>query len=102
MGVDHGLVSRAQGDTAVLLRELQPQRRRPRQKLRFPHAEYQDPAESDERRIAPVRAELLPALSTGGAHGAAHRYFHLSSWFSLHRPAVPATNLTSPFPGFYS
>jgi len=32
-----------------------------------------------------VRAELLPALSTGSAYAPAHRYFDVSSGISLHR-----------------
>src|SRR5215510_90821 len=85
MAVDHGLVPGAQGGSTVLLRELQPEGRRTRQKLRFEPASDQDPAQSHERRIASLRAELLPALSTGGSHGPAHRYFDVPSWFSLHR-----------------
>ena len=46
---------------------------------------YQDPAQSHERRLAFVRAELLPALSSGSAHAPAHRYFDVSSGLSLHR-----------------
>src|SRR4030095_6897716 len=85
MGVDDGLVSRAQGDTAVVLRELQSQRWRPGQELRSQHAGHQDPAESHERRAASVRAELLPALPAGSAHAPAHRYLDLPSRLSLHR-----------------
>jgi hypothetical protein len=32
-----------------------------------------------------VRAELLPALSTGSAYGATHRYFNVSPGISLYR-----------------
>ena len=35
--------------------------------------------------LASVRAELLPALSTGSAYAPAHRHFDVSSRFSLHR-----------------
>ena len=32
-----------------------------------------------------MRAELLPALSSGSAHAPAHRYFDVPSGLSLHR-----------------
>ena len=49
------------------------------------HARHQNPAQSNERRVAPLRAELLPALPAGGAHGPAHRYLDVPSRISLHR-----------------
>src|SRR5262249_40771051 len=76
---------RSTGGFTILLRELQSEGRRTRQKLRSEPASDQDPAQSHERRIAFVRAKLLPALSTGGAHGPAHRYVNVSSGLSLHR-----------------
>src|SRR4030095_8766404 len=85
MGVDDGLVSRAQGDTAVVLRELQSQRWRPGQELRSQHARHPHSPESHERRVASVRAELLPALPSSGAHAPAHRSLDLPSRLSLHR-----------------
>ena len=43
------------------------------------------PAQGDEGRLVPVRAELLPALPAGGAHGAADRHVDLPPRLSLHR-----------------
>ena len=41
---------------------------------------------SDEGRLLPVRAELLPAVSACRAHGAADRHVDLPPRLSLHRP----------------
>ena len=79
LGVDHGLVFGTRQDHASLLRRHQSQRRRTRTKLRSEYARHQDSAQSDERRLVFVRAELLPALPPRGAHGSAHRYFDVSS-----------------------
>ena len=43
------------------------------------------PAQGDEGRLASVRAELLPALPAGGAHGAAGRHLDLPPRLPLHR-----------------
>ena len=71
--LEHGKI------THSLLRRYQSQRRRTRTKLRSEYARHQDSAQSDERRLVSLRAELLPALSPRGAHGAAHRYLDVSS-----------------------
>ena len=43
------------------------------------------PAQGDEGRLLSVRAQLLPPLSAGGAHGAARRHRDLPPRFPLHR-----------------
>jgi len=53
--------------------------------LRPENADDQDPAEGDERRIVSVCAELLPAVSAGGAHGAADRHIHVPPRLPLYR-----------------
>ena len=45
------------------------------------------PAEGDERRLVPVRAELLPALSAGGAYGATGRHRDRPSRLPVHCPS---------------
>src|SRR5262249_34031011 len=48
----------------------------------------QHPTEGDERRLVPVRGELLPALPPRRAHGAADRHVDLSPRFSLRDPKL--------------
>ena len=48
--------------------------------------EIKHPAQGAEGRLAPVRAELLPALSAGRALPGADRHVHLSRRLPLHRP----------------
>jgi sulfatase modifying factor 1 len=43
------------------------------------------PSESDEGRVVPLCAKLLPPLSAGGAHAADHRHLDLPPGISLHR-----------------
>src|SRR5678815_2231934 len=45
-------------------------------------------AQSAQGRLAPVRAELLPALSASRSIPGAHRYVRLPRWISLRRPRV--------------
>jgi hypothetical protein len=84
LAVDDGLASGAQQDHAFLLRQYQSPRRRAREKLRSEYTGRQDSAQGDERRIVSLRPELLPALSSGGAHGAADRYLDVPSRVSVH------------------
>ena len=73
-------------DRARLLHARQPARRRARRQHRPAAPAAADSAQGDEGRLVPVRAELLPALSTGRTHGAGDRHLDLSSGLSLHRP----------------
>ena len=43
------------------------------------------PQKGHQRRLAFVRAELLPTLPAGSAPCGAGRYFHQSSWLSMHQ-----------------
>src|SRR4029079_10545170 len=52
--------------------------------LRPPNDKRQDSTKGHQRRLAFVRAELLPALPAGSAPCGASRYFHQSSWLSMH------------------
>ena len=62
--------------------------RRPRRRelrrdpTRDPHS-----AQGHQGRLAPVRAELLPPLSPGGAIPRADRHLHVASRVPVHRPA---------------
>ena len=47
--------------------------------------EITHPAQGHEGRLVPVRAELLPSLPAGGAHGAADRHLDLPPRLPLHR-----------------
>ena len=49
------------------------------------YTEDQDSAQGDERRIILVRAELLPPVSAGSAHGPAGRYLDVSPGVPLYR-----------------
>ena len=68
-----------------LLHDRQPARRRSRAELRPAHAGREHPAQGDEGRLVPLRAELLPALSARGAHGAADRHLDVPPRLPLHR-----------------
>src|SRR5271154_6236373 len=52
-------------------------------KLRLLPAEHQNPAQGAQRRLAPMRAELLPPLSPGRAPCRAGRYVNKSRRVSL-------------------
>ena len=54
--------------------------------LRPANAGHSDPAQGHEGRLVSLRAELLSALSAGGAHGAGHRHVDVPSRVPLHRP----------------
>ena len=56
-----------------------------RAELRPAHARRSHPAKGDEGRLVPVRAELLPALPAGRAHGAARGHLDLPPRIPLHR-----------------
>src|SRR5438874_2711285 len=58
-------------------------RRPPAGQLRRAPARRQNPAQGDQGRLAPVRAELLPPLPAGGAACGGDRYLHESRWLSL-------------------
>ena len=87
LGVDHRLVPGPRQDRERLLHARQSARRRSRAELRSAHAERAHSAQGDEGRLVPVRAELLPPLSAGGAHGAADRHVDLPPGLPLHRAA---------------
>ena len=55
-----------------------------------------DPAQGAEGRVAPVRAELLPAVSAGGALSRAGRHVHLARRVPLHRAPVRVAPRTRP------
>ena len=74
----------ARGRGIGVLRAEQPQRRQARGQLRSPRAD-QDSAQGHEGRLVLVRAELLPPLSAGRAHGAADRHLDVPSGLPLHR-----------------
>ena len=67
-----------------------------RAELRSAHARHSDSPQGHEGRLVPVRAELLPALSARGAHGAAGRYLDVPSRISAascaREPAMPTSS----------
>src|SRR5262249_55527668 len=65
-----------------------PARRASGRELRPSAAARAHPAQGDEGGVAPVRAELLPALPSRRAHGAAGGHLDLAPGISLHRPAL--------------
>ena len=83
---EHGRIA------ARLLHARQSARRRARAELRPADAGHPDPAQGHEGRLVSVRAELLPPLSAGGAHGAADRHLDLPSRIPLHRARRSACN----------
>ena len=85
LGVDDRLVPGARQDREGLLHARQPARRRPGAELRPAHARGAHTAQGHEGRLVSLRAELLPALPAGGAHGAADRHVDLPSRLSLRR-----------------
>src|SRR6516162_9613387 len=56
----------------------------------------QDPAQGAQRRLASLRAQLLPALSPGGAPCGACRYVDKPCRFPLHRPGLAAPWVVKP------
>ena len=76
---DHGKIEHA----CCTLDE--PPRRRGGAELRPAPARRSHPEKGDEGRLVPVRAELLPALPAGGAHGAARGYLDRPPRIPLHR-----------------
>jgi formylglycine-generating enzyme len=73
---------RAQG----LLHPREPARRAQRGKLRPWPARHQDPAQGAQRRLAPMRAQLLPPLPPGGAPCGADRHIDEPCRLPLRRP----------------
>ena len=59
-----------------------------RERERRPERTAADSAQGDEGRLVPVRAELLPPLPAGGAHGAGDRHVDLPPRLPLHRAGV--------------
>ena len=72
-----------------LLRAAESARRRDRGELRSAPAGHSHPAQGAEGRLASLRAELLPALSSGGAPCRAGRHLDQPCRLSLHRPGDP-------------
>jgi Sulfatase-modifying factor enzyme 1 len=63
--------------------------RRPRAgQLRCLPAAHQDSPKGPERRLAPVRAKLLPPVSPGCTARRADRYFHQSCWIPVRRSGL--------------
>ena len=79
-------------DERRVLRQRRPAQRA-RAQLRS-HRVAPHPAQGDQRRLVPLRAELLPALPSGRTHGAGDRHVDLPPRLSLHRPrALSARSL---------
>ncbi len=89
LGVDHRLVraeTSRRRDQGVLHPTESAWRSRSRE-LRPAPAADQDSAQGDQGRVPLVRAELLPAVSTGGALSRTDRHVHVSPGIPVHRTA---------------
>jgi len=85
LGMDHGLVVRqaqSRRAKAVLHSGKSTRRYRTRQ-LRPLSAHHQNSTQGSQRRLAPVRVQLLPPLPTGRAPRAAGRYVNKSRRISV-------------------
>ena len=93
LGMDERLVfAQARGRRAEGLLHPGESARRPRgRKLRPLPAADPDSPQGDQGRLASVRAELLPALSTGGAPRRAGRHVDEPSWIPMHRQREEST-----------
>src|SRR5215218_11033391 len=83
--MDYGLVSGSSPARKRVLRQRQPYHQRPGAELRPADARRPHSAQGDQGRFISVRAELLPALPTGGAHAPPGRYRYVPHRVSLHR-----------------
>ena len=72
-------------DCEALLHAAEPARRTRGAELRSLPAQHQDSAESDQRRLVSLRAELLPPLSPRRAPRRADRHLDLPSRLPLHQ-----------------
>ena len=70
-----------------MLHAAQSRADRARRELRSAPARNPHPAQGDQGRLAPLRAELLPQIPARGAIPGAGRHFHVSPRLPLHRPA---------------
>ena len=89
LGVDHRLVRAAsspRSDQGLLHAAQSPRTARDRE-LRSAPARDSHPPQGDQRRLAPLRAKLLPQIPARGALPGADRHLHVSPRLPLHRPA---------------
>ena len=99
LGVDHRLVYTAPGpwQDVPLLHSEQPEGRADGGQLRPTPAAHQDPAQGDQRRLASLRTQLLPSISTSGAVPRADRYVDVSPGIQVHPPAFAAAERSMTF-----
>src|SRR4051812_2289191 len=77
-------VRRRRRSTPVAHRTPEPfHTRRRRGQYRSPKVGPADSTQGHEGRVASMRTELLPAVSSGGAHGAGYRHVDVAPGFSL-------------------
>src|SRR5580700_6948186 len=88
LGVDRRLVrAQARGRCAEgVLHSRKSARRIGGRQLRFLPGRRQNSTQGAQRRLAPVRPQLLPPLPAGGASCAAGRYLDEPRWLPLHHP----------------
>jgi hypothetical protein len=89
--MDAGLVRCAQGDPPPeepLLRGPKSARRAEGRELRSGHAPDPHTSQGDERRLAPLRRELLSPIPSGGAAPATDRHLDLSPGVPMRHPHV--------------
>ena len=87
LGMDGRLVfAKASGGCREGLLHSAKSARRPRgRQLRSSNEQCENSTQGHQRRLAFVRAELLPTLPAGSASCGAGRYVHQSSWLSMHQ-----------------
>ena len=87
LGMDGRLVfAKASGGCREgLLHPGEPARRPRGRQLRPPNDQRENSTKGHQRRLAFVRAELLPTLPAGSAPCGAGRHFYQSPWLSMHQ-----------------
>ena len=98
LGVDHRLVRAApsrRSDQGVLHAAQSPRAARDRE-LRSAPAGDPHPPQGDQRRLAPLRAELLPQIPARRALSRADRHVHVSPRLPLHRAAERGAGIRLP------
>jgi Sulfatase-modifying factor enzyme 1 len=79
VGMDDRLVPSPPAELAQMLHGREPTRRNPSSKRRPVDAQHPNPTPSHERRLTPLRTELLPSLPASSTHAPTHRHLDIPS-----------------------
>src|SRR5690348_3625226 len=96
--MDVRLVRPPRRHRAPLLHGGKPTRRATREQHGPRSAEHRNPPSGHERRIPPLRTQLLSALPPGSPDAATHRHIHLTPGIPLHRSQGTGLLLNRPDP----